>query len=289
MAYQTLNALDVARQIRYKRVYDDDREASTSAYWDLENQIMFPLNDGFLTAREDYPTPQSQLKFDRTVSRIMVDGQQVIKMLSGEDKRKGASPAVIKKAEDDVERKSLEVMDHEGTRVLYCQTTMGTAFRLWYIELPNRFLQPLFGLNKRADKSAYVDIRTSHGQYHWHRLGSIIKDTTEYPFESFSIQEHLVAPPEWMRKIDEMQKRLDDEYYGTGEASVAPIQEPDGRKVHIHKEPHTVRSTKYWFRIQSGKEVNTVEGDWKKERDVAGSSYLRYKKDNQYWCRKWPS
>ncbi|KAH0430375.1 hypothetical protein CcaCcLH18_07887 [Colletotrichum camelliae] len=174
----------VGRQIKYAKVYSDDREASTNAYWGYEDQIMFPVVQSFLTRREDYPDIRSGLKFDRTVSQMSPDGSRVTRVVTGEDKRPGAPKGEIKKAEDDVENKSL-------------------------IESTGRRLEPLFGHYSRADKNAYIDIRTSFGQYEWHRLGSLVKNEAIRPLEEFGVQHYLVASPEWMVKVDKMQRRLE--------------------------------------------------------------------------------
>ncbi|GKT96928.1 hypothetical protein CT0861_00344 [Colletotrichum tofieldiae] len=209
MAFQLDPVADV-RRLRYAKVYSDDREASTNAYWDLENQIMYPMTARFMTTREDYPDNRSNLRFDRTVSRIL-QGNHVIRVVAGEDKRLGAAKAEIKKAEDDVERKARLVMESEGITQLYCHTTVGTAFRVWTLDYPNYELQPLFGNYTRADKNAYIDIRTSFGQYEWHRLGSLVKNENVLPLGTFEVQGYLVAPADWMYKLDRMQMRLEAE------------------------------------------------------------------------------
>ncbi|KAK2776641.1 hypothetical protein CKAH01_12291 [Colletotrichum kahawae] len=209
MAFVQPDYVAVGRQIKYGKVYSDDREASTNAYWDYENQMMFPVAESFLTGREDYPDTRSGLKFDRTVSQMSPDGSRVTKVVTGEDKRPGAPKGEIKKAEDDVENKSLLVMVSDGLSQLYCHTTVGTTFRVWRIESTARRLEPLFGHYSRADRDAYIDIRTSFGQYEWHRLGSLVKNEAIRPLEEFGVQHYLVASPEWMVKVDKMQRRLE--------------------------------------------------------------------------------
>ncbi|KAK1656618.1 hypothetical protein BDP55DRAFT_722037 [Colletotrichum godetiae] len=197
------------RRIRYKNVHTNPREANTNSYWDLENQAMYPVAQGFLTAREDYPDAYSNLKFDRTVSEITHDGEQETKVVTGEDKRPGARDSEVKKAEDDVEKKSLLVMEAFSLSQLYCQTTSGTTFRLWMINSTTKCLQPLFGGNTRGDSSAYIDISLPFGQFEWHRLGSLVKNEEIRPLEDFGALVYLVAPPDWMFKLAQMQKRLE--------------------------------------------------------------------------------
>ncbi|KAI3530982.1 hypothetical protein CABS02_14332 [Colletotrichum abscissum] len=197
------------RRIRYRNVHTNPREANTNLYWDLEDQAMYPVAQGFLTAREDYPDAYSNLKFDRTVSEITHDGEQETKVVTGEDKRPGARDSEVKKAEDDVEKKSLMVMEAFSLPQLYCQTTTGTAFRLWVINSTTKRLQPLFGSNTRGDSSAYIDIKLPFAQYEWHRLGSLVKNEPIRPLEDFGPLLYLVATPGWMYKVDEMQKRFE--------------------------------------------------------------------------------
>ncbi|KAJ0165747.1 hypothetical protein CTA2_10134 [Colletotrichum tanaceti] len=209
MASQLDPVADV-RRLRYAKVYSDDREASTNAYWDLENQIMYPVTARFMTTREDYPDNRSNLGFDRTVSRV-VQGSHVVRVVAGEDKRPGAAKAEIKKAEDDVENKARLVMVSENLDQLYCHTTVGTAFRVWTLDYPDYQLQPLFGDCTRADKNAYIDIRTSFGQYEWHRLGSLVKNEDVLPLGNFEVQGYLVVPLDWMDRLCKMQMRLEAE------------------------------------------------------------------------------
>jgi hypothetical protein len=86
----------------------------------FRNQLIFPMHELFLTGREDCPSPQRSLIFDRTVSQTTGNGQQTTKALAGEDRRKEAGRTEIKKVEDDVDKKALMVMYHEGLSLIYC-------------------------------------------------------------------------------------------------------------------------------------------------------------------------
>ncbi|KAJ0347619.1 hypothetical protein COL154_013829, partial [Colletotrichum chrysophilum] len=148
--------------------------------------------------------------FDRLVSQMTLDGVE-IKVVTGEDKRLGAEKRDIKKEEDDVEKKTLLAMDRDGLNALYCHTTVGTAFRTWIIEIQTRRLVPLFGNDSRANRDAYIDIRTSFGQYEWHRFGSLVKNEEPRPLQDFGVQHHLKPPYEWLVRLDRMQARLEAE------------------------------------------------------------------------------
>ncbi|KAH0421780.1 hypothetical protein CcaCcLH18_13217 [Colletotrichum camelliae] len=210
MAYARPDYESMWRQELYLKVYTHDVETNTNAYWAFESQRMYPMEQGFLVNREENPD-HGNLKFDRVVSEMLPTGQ-VRKVITGEDKRLGVSKGNIVKAENDVEAKSLLAMDQDGTSAVYCQTTRATMFRTWVIRNPARRLEPLFGPNTRGDLGEYVDIRTSFGQYQWHRLGSLVKNEPEVGLDNFQFQFQLTAGPVWDQRHQDMQIRLETKH-----------------------------------------------------------------------------
>ncbi|KAK1710583.1 uncharacterized protein BDZ83DRAFT_640413 [Colletotrichum acutatum] len=211
------------RQWLYSNVYLDDAERNTNNFWASEFRKMFPeANDEFINTQEESPDG-GRLKFDRVVWENSSSGL-VRKVVAGEDKKIGVSKGDIVTAENDVEKKALLAMDKDGLDALYCHTTRGTMFRTWIIRNPTRQLEPLFGTDTRGDMDQYVEYRTVPGQYHLHRLGSLVKNEPEPILDDFKFLYDLGAGIVWDHR--HMQMQLDFEHrHSDAMAALLPQQE----------------------------------------------------------------
>ncbi|KAK1990626.1 hypothetical protein LX36DRAFT_664037 [Colletotrichum falcatum] len=139
------------------------------------------------------------------------EGTPMIAVVAGEDKRIGAEKRDIKKCEEDVEKKGLLLLEMHGLTTIYCHTAIGTAFRTWILDTQTRRLNPLFGPDTREDRRAYVEYRTTFGQYEWNRLGSYVKDQAVRPLAEFTFRDDLSANYEWNQRHLKKQREQDEQ------------------------------------------------------------------------------
>lgn len=285
--------------LRY--LYQDavaDIEYKSSAFWQVFLQTAFPLDEGFIVVCE-FPPDQSRRRVDIVVRYYDGMHHTLASFLFTECKKPGGTTQA-QEVEAQARQAAETAIETDHLTIIYAMTTIGTAFRIWFMESGTGELNPFHGDGGFGDRSQYIDADSPESVGLWDAI-RVVKGNR--PLKRVGKDYVLpsqgdIAAGGW----DDNEEMDDDEVYGDeqglysnraagemGESSKtmetgasSSIPQDSMEMVVAKRVRHLTRADEVTFEDRKNKKRSTRPDEWQKKKINGKTVWLHHTKGAIY-------
>jgi hypothetical protein len=150
-----------------RKLYEDasgPTECHPSAFWQVFLQMAFPFSEGYIVVCEFPPARGSRRRVDTVVRYYDADYNTLTSFKYTESKRDGGSAQEVEAQARDAAKTAISADRLTG---VYAMTTIGTKFRVWYMDSQTERLTALQGRQVFGERSEYVDADSHQASELW--------------------------------------------------------------------------------------------------------------------------